>query len=140
MGPTPVSTVRTVGHEAIVVAFGKHALLPLDDCLYALQAPIPHLSRAALHRCFQRRGTNRLPSSEDGQSPPKKKFKDHPIGYLPVDFAEMQTEEGRRYLFMAIDRASKAAFAELHPRAKRVVAAEFCGGCWTSGLTGCKPS
>ena len=26
---------------------------------------------------------------------------------------------------MAIDRTSKVAFAELHPRAKRVVAAEF---------------
>ena len=27
--------------------------------------------------------------------------------------------------FVAIDRTSKVAFAELHPRAKRVVAAEF---------------
>ena len=37
----------------------------------------------------------------------------------------MQTEAGRQYLFVAIDRTSKVAFAELHPRAKRVVAAEF---------------
>jgi len=63
--------------------------------------------------------------SEDRQSPPKKKFKDYPIGYLHVDFAGVQTEEGRQYLFVAIDRTSKVAFAELHPRAKRVVAAEF---------------
>ena len=28
-------------------------------------------------------------------------------------------------VFVAIDRTSKVAFAELHPRAKRVVAAEF---------------
>ena len=63
--------------------------------------------------------------SDDGQSPPKKKFKDYPTGYLHVDFAEVQTEEGKQYLFVAIDRTSKGAFAELHPRAKRVVAAEF---------------
>ncbi len=30
--------------EAIAVAFRKHTLLPLDDCLYALQATIPHLT------------------------------------------------------------------------------------------------
>ncbi len=37
----------------------------------------------------------------------------------------MPTEEGKQYLFVAIDRTSKAAFAEQHPHAKRVVAAEF---------------
>ena len=36
----------------------------------------------------------------------------------------MQTEEGKQYLFVAIDRTSKVAFAK-HPRAKRVVAAGF---------------
>ena len=76
MGPQPVSTVLTAEQEAIAVAFRRHTLLPLDDCLYALQATIPHLSRSALHRCFQRHGISRLPLNEDGQSPPKKKFKD----------------------------------------------------------------
>ncbi|WP_425553134.1 DDE-type integrase/transposase/recombinase, partial [Hymenobacter algoricola] len=70
-------------------------------------------------------GISRLPLSEEGQSPPKKKFKDYPIGYLHVDFAEVHTEQGKQYLFVAIDRTSKVAFAELHPHAKRVVAAAF---------------
>ena len=127
MGPAPASTVLTTEQEAIAVAFRRHTLLALDDCLYALQATIPQLSRSALHRCFQRHGISRLPLSEEGQSLPKKKFKDYPIGYLHVDFAQqVQTEEGRQYLFVAIDRTSKVAFAQqLHPRAKRVVAAEF---------------
>ena len=34
----PRSTVLTREEEAIVVAFRRHTLLPLDDCLYALQA------------------------------------------------------------------------------------------------------
>ena len=125
MGPEPASTVLTAEQEAIAVAFRRHTLLPLDDCLYALYATIPQLSRPALHRCFQRHGTSRLPLGEAGQSPPKKKCKDYPIGYLPVDLAEVQTEEGKQYLFVAIDRTSQVAFAERHPRAKRVVAAEF---------------
>src|SRR6516164_31353 len=36
-GPkAPRSTVLTVEEEAVVVAFQRHTLLPLDDCLYAL--------------------------------------------------------------------------------------------------------
>ena len=43
MGPKVVrSTVLTTEEEAAVVAFRRHTLLPLDDCLYALQATIPH--------------------------------------------------------------------------------------------------
>ncbi len=126
MGPKPASTVRTVEEEAIAVAFRRHTLLPLDDCLCALQAAIPHLSRSALHRCFQRHDISRLPLlDEDGQPPKKEKFKDYPIGCLRVDFAEVHTEEGKRYLFVAVDRTSKVAFAERHPRATRMVAAGF---------------
>ena len=46
-GPTePRSTVLTPDEEAIIVAFRRHRLLALDDCLYALQPSIPHLSRS----------------------------------------------------------------------------------------------
>jgi transposase InsO family protein len=48
-----------------------------------------------------------------------------PLGYLPVAFAEGQTEEGRPYLVVALDRPSKVAFAEVPPQAKRMVAADF---------------
>jgi hypothetical protein len=40
---------------------GRHTLLPLDDCLYALQATIPHLTRSALHRCLQRHASPACP-------------------------------------------------------------------------------
>jgi transposase InsO family protein len=46
------STVLSIEEEAIVVAFRRHTLLPLDDCLYALQATIPQLTRSSLHRCL----------------------------------------------------------------------------------------
>lgn len=38
------STVLSVEEEAIIVAFRRHTLLPLDDCLYALQPTILHLT------------------------------------------------------------------------------------------------
>ncbi len=45
MDPEPVSTVLSAEQEAIAVAFRRHPLLALDDCLYALQATIPQLWR-----------------------------------------------------------------------------------------------
>jgi hypothetical protein len=44
MGPKQVrSTVLSLEEEAVIIAFRRHTLLPLDDCLYALQPTIPHL-------------------------------------------------------------------------------------------------
>jgi transposase-like protein len=80
MGPKqPSSTVLNREQEALIVALREHTLLPLDDCLYALQATLPHLTRSALHRCLQRHGISRLPDIE-GDKPQRKKFKPYPIG------------------------------------------------------------
>jgi transposase-like protein len=124
MGPKDQrSTVLTKQEEALAVAFRKHTLLPLDDCLYALQATIPNLTRSSLHRLFQRHDISRLPDVEGTK--PKKKFKAYPIGYFHIDIAEVWTAEGKLYMFVAIDRTSKFAFAELHERATRRVAGNF---------------
>ncbi|KQS94099.1 MULTISPECIES: IS481 family transposase [unclassified Rhizobium] len=120
----PHSTVLSVEHEAVIVAFRRHTLLPLDDCLYALQPTIPHLTRSSLHRCLQRHGISRLPDVQ-GDKEPKKKFKSYPIGYFHVDIAEVHTAEGRLYLFVAIDRTSKFAFTQLVEKATRRIAGNF---------------
>jgi transposase InsO family protein len=120
----PRSTVLTIEEEAIIVAFRRHTLLPLDDCLYALQPTIPHLTRSSLHRCLQRHGISRLPETE-GDKPQRGKFKRYPIGYFHIDIAEVRTEQGRLYLFVAIDRTTKFAFVELHEKATRRVAGSF---------------
>jgi transposase-like protein len=120
----PKSTSLSLEDEAIVVAFRQHTLLPLDDCLYALQATIPHLTRSSLHRCLQRHGISRLPDVGDGKGI-RRKFKNYPIGYFHIDIAEVRTAMGKLYLFVAIDRTSKFAFTELHEKATRSVAADF---------------
>src|SRR2546430_8623809 len=125
MGPkAPRSTVLSAEEEAIVVALRKHTLLPLDDCLYALQATIPHLTRSSLHRCFKRHGISRLPQVKD-EGAAKRKFKAYPIGYFHIDIAELRTAEGKLYLFVAIDRTSKFAFVTLYEKADRPTAVRF---------------
>ena len=120
----PRSTVLTIDEEAVVVAFRRHTLLPLDDCLYALQPTIPHLTRSSLHRCLQRHGISRLPDT-DGDKPRRAKFKRYPIGFFHVDIAELRTEQGKLYLLVAIDRTSKFAFVQLVVKASRVTASAF---------------
>jgi transposase InsO family protein len=124
-GPrNPSSTVLSQDEEAVIIAFRRHTLLPLDDCLYALQATIPHLTRSSLHRCLQRHGISRLPEVE-GDKPTKKKFKTYPIGFFHIDIAEVRTAEGKLHLFVAIDRTSKFAFAQLVDRANTKTASAF---------------
>ena len=120
----PRSTVLSKEEEAVVVAFRRHTLLPLDDCLYALQPTIPHLTRSSLHRCLQRHGVSRLPEM-DGDKPKKQRFKRYPIGFFHIDIAELRTAEGKLYLFVAIDRTSKFAVAQLVEKADRKTAWEF---------------
>jgi len=98
----------TLEEEALIVAFRRHTLLPLDDFLYALQATLPHLTRSALHRCLQRHGISRVPAMA-GEQPAKQRFKAYPIGYFHIDIAEVRTEEGKLSLFVAIDRACQFA-------------------------------
>jgi Integrase core domain len=125
MGPKQChSTVLTLAEEALIVAFRRHTLLPLDDGLYARQATRPHLTRSALHRCLQRHRISRLPDMA-GEQPEKQKFKAYPIGYFHIDIAEVRTAEGKLSLFVAVDRTCTFAYAELHAEAHKMVAAQF---------------
>lgn len=124
-GPkNPTSTVLSIEEEAVIVACRRHTLLPLDDCLYALQATIPRLTRSSLHRCLQRYGISRLPDVE-GEASPRKKFKSYPIGFFHIDIAEVRTAEGKLHLFVAVDRTSKFAFVELHEKATTRISGNF---------------
>jgi hypothetical protein len=124
-GPkVPHSTTLTEAEEAMVVAFRRHTLLPLDNCLYALQPSIPHLTRSALHRCLQRHGISRLPDIE-GDKPKRQRFKRYPIGFFHMDIAEVQIAEGKLHLFVGIDRTSKFAVTQLVDKADRRTAWEF---------------
>lgn len=113
-----------LGALLALVSIIAGTLLSLDDCLYALQPTIPRLTRSSLHRCLRRHAISRLPEVE-GDKPSKKKFKAYPIGYFHIDIAELQTAEGKLYLYVAIDRTSKFAFAQLVNKTGRTSASAF---------------
>ena len=100
----------------MIVAFRLHTLLPLDDCLNALQPSIPQLTRSALHRCLQRHGISRLLNVE-GNKPKRQQFKRYPIGFFHIDITEVQTVEGKLYFFVGVDRTSKFVVTQLVDKA-----------------------
>jgi transposase InsO family protein len=112
-GPQARNGKLTAEEEDIIVQFREHTLLPLDDCLYALQAQIPQLSRSSLHRCLQRHGISRLVATGGRTAALPDTREAVPLGWLHIDTNEVQTAEGAHYLFNAIDQASKFVFVRM---------------------------
>ena len=106
--------------EAIVITIRTTLLLPLDDLLAITREFIlPDLSRSALDRCLRRHGVSNLRSlqpKEDKEPTPKKSFKDYEPGFVHIDvkyLPQMPDEKQRKYLFVAIDRASRWVYLEI---------------------------
>jgi transposase InsO family protein len=55
-----------------------------------------------------RHGISRLPQSEEKASK-RKRFAETRIGYVHIDVGELRLAQGKRFLFLAIDRVSKFA-------------------------------
>ncbi len=128
MGPRARrSTVLTAAEEQIAVEFRRRTQLPLDDLLGCLRGRIPTLTRSALHRCLQRHGISRLPGQAVG-APKRGRFAETAIGYVHIDSCEVRAADGKRHLFLAVDRVTKFAYVELHPRATMLTGAGFLEG------------
>jgi len=73
---------------------------------------------------LQRHGVSRLPELE-GDKPDKRKFKPIRSAISTSTSPRSTLRRGKLYLFVAIDRTSKFAFAELDEKADRSSAARF---------------
>lgn len=100
--------------EAACIAFRIQAMLPLDDCLYALQLMFPHLTRSNLHRLFQRQGIQRLPNAPARRFVSPADLRGPEIGHFYIGAADIRTGTGRANMFFSFDRTSKIAFAWLY--------------------------
>lgn len=86
--------------------------LKLDECLEVLQAQFGGVSRSSVYRLFVRKEVGNLRSN--AQSSPGT-FKDYEPGFLHIDCTYLPALEGKRYLFVAIDRATRMAFVQVTP-------------------------
>lgn len=113
-----LQTTLTPAQEAIVVQLRKMLLLPLDDLLAVTREFLcKEVSRSGLDRCLRRHGVGNL-SALKPVSPkaPHKGFKSYEPGYCHMDIKylpQMADERTRRYLFVAIDRATRWVFVSI---------------------------
>ena len=112
--PHILATTLSVGQELLVVELRRMLLLPLDDLLAVTREFInPDVSRSGLDRCLRRHEVSNLKGLQpeiEGEIKPLKTFKDYAPGFLHVDIKylpQMPDETHRRYLFVAIDRATR---------------------------------
>ena len=121
--PDKLSTTLSPGQEAVVVELRKTLLLPLDDLLVITREFIsPLASRSGLDRCLRRHGVNKLGElkaqlGDDAKTPAAKTFKAYEPGFVHIDIKylpQMPDESSRRYLFVAIDRATRWVYMRIY--------------------------
>ena len=113
--PHTIHATLTPAQEAVVLALRETLLLPLDDLLAVTHEFLnPEVSRSGLSRCLRRHKVSTLKElraqAQAADHRPYKRFKDYEPGFVHVDtkyLPKMPDKEQRRYLFVAIDRASR---------------------------------
>lgn len=130
--PNKLSTTLTPAQEALVVELRRTLLLPLDDLLAITHEFInPAASRSGLDRCLRRHEVSNLKSLTpvvEGEPVVKKTFKDYEPGFLHVDIKylpQMPDETERRYLFVAIDRATRWVYFRIYRNQTEASSTDF---------------
>ena len=134
--PHKLSTTLSAAQEAIVVELRRLLLLPLDDLLVITREFIcADMSRSALDRCLRRHDLNNLRelqaaclNGEAACSPKSKAFKDYEPGFVHVDIKylpQMPEQTDRRYLYVAIDRATRWVFMHIYADMQTTSAVDF---------------
>src|SRR4051794_14415560 len=115
----------TEEERAIVCALRRATGFPLDDLTFVVTHFLPHRNRDAVYRILKAEGLGRLPPASRARKPrpqaapasrarkPNGTFKDYDVGFVHVDvkhLPKLRTGDGesrKRYLYVAIDRASR---------------------------------
>jgi transposase InsO family protein len=98
--------------RAIVCALRRSTGFPLDDLTFVVTHFLPHLNRDAVYRILKAEGLNRLPPTNNSRRP-HGEFKEYEVGFLHMDvkhLPKLRDKGGstrKRYLYVAIDRASR---------------------------------
>ncbi|SED94319.1 IS481 family transposase [Bradyrhizobium erythrophlei] len=122
--PNNLTTSLSAVEERAVCELRTSLQLPLDDIVEVMQRCInAKLSRSAIHRCLQRNGISRLAKPD---KPKPGIFETASIGFIHIDVKYLPALQRRTsYAFVAIDRATRYVFVEIHSRRDGATATGF---------------
>jgi IS30 family transposase len=121
--PKTLATSLSPMDEALVCELRTHLQLPLDDITEVMRRCVnAKLSRSAIHRCLKRHALNRRPKPD---KPKIGVFEQATVGFIHIDIKHLPALQRRKsYAFVAIDRATRYVYLEIHPKRD----AETAGG------------
>lgn len=129
--PKRLRTTLTPVQEQVILLLREELLLALDDLTAIAKRYLnPHASRSAIDRLLRREG---MPSLRELKARKRtegegKGFKPYEPGFIHVDIKylpQFPDQDWRAYLFVAIDRATRWVFWEIHPDKEAKTAAAF---------------
>jgi len=129
--PHRLRTTLSPVQEQLILLLREELLLSIDDLTYIAKEYIdPKASRSAIDRLLRREGMPSLRElmAAEKADKPRKAFKDYDPGFIHADIKylpQMPDQDNRGYLFVAIDRASRWIYWEVHPNKEAATAAAF---------------
>jgi len=110
--------------ETLVCELRTSLQLPLDDIVEVMRRCVnDKLSRSAIHRCLQRHAISQWKKPD---RPKVGVFEQATVGFIHIDLKHLPALERRKsYAFVAIDRATRYVYVEIHRRRDAKTSAGF---------------
>jgi IS30 family transposase len=110
--------------ETLVCELRTSVQLPLDDIVEVMQRCVnTELSRSAIHRCLQRHGISQRAKPD---KPKAGVFETASVGFIHIDLKHLPALQRRKsYAFVAIDRATRYVYLEVHSKRDGKTSAGF---------------
>jgi transposase-like protein len=110
--PDDIEYALTDVEQTLCISLRESTWLPLDEVWETLLDINHKISRSSVYRLFLRNGINKVPEKEKEKS---KKFKEYDPGFVHMDVTYLPKFDGKKsYLFVAIDRATRAMYFEVY--------------------------
>lgn len=122
--PKRLTTTLSPLEETLICELRTRLALPLDDITEVMRrCANAKISRSATHRCLKRHGMSQRTEPE---KPAVGSFEKATVGFIHIDLKHLPALQKRKsYAFVAIDRATRYVYLEIHPNRDARTAAGF---------------
>ena len=113
--------------KSIIISVRKSNWIKLDELTDILTASNDNYNRSNIYRALVENGINVIPQEKKDEA---KKFKEYSPGFIHIDVTYLPKLEGsKKYLFVAIDRATRLLFYKIYPNKDAKCSNEFLKEC-----------
>jgi len=123
--PRRLATVLTPTEEALICELRRSLALALDDIVEVMRRCLRPLSRDCVYRCLRRHDLARRQAATAAPAA-SGAFESAPVGFIHVDVKHLPAlRREKSYAFVAIDRATRYVYLEVHARRDGATATAF---------------